>query len=69
MASDIRGMGLLEFAANAAHARAAHYNDQAARLREMAAAEPIGRLREQLIETALQYEKMASSVLIRRTQN
>ena len=46
MPSDVPGSGVLEFAANAAHARAAHYRDRAARLREMAEAEPIGRLRE-----------------------
>ena len=68
MASDIRGIGILEFAANAAQARIIHYNDQAARLREMAEAEPIGRLRDQLTATARQYEKLAASFLIRRSQ-
>jgi hypothetical protein len=67
--SDIQGLGVLEFAATAAHARAAHYRDQAARLREMAEAEPIGRLRERLIDTARQYEDLATNALMRRLKN
>src|SRR5438876_494831 len=43
---------VLEFVATAAHLRAAHYREQAAQLREMAAAEPIGRLRDRLTDLA-----------------
>ena len=67
MPSDVQGLGVLEFAANAAHARAAHYRDQAARLREMAEAEPIGRLRERLVDIARQYEALATALPYNRS--
>jgi hypothetical protein len=56
---------VLEFVATAAHLRAAHYREQAAQLREMAAAEPIGRLRDRLADLASQYDRLAENVVVR----
>jgi hypothetical protein len=53
---------VLEFVATAAHVRAAHYREQAEQLREMAAAEPIGRLRERLLDVAAQYDRLAEGL-------
>ena len=69
MASDTGEIGVLEFAVSAAHARAAHYRDQASRLREMAEDEAIGRLRQRLIETAIEYDNLAANVLSRLSRN
>ncbi|HEY4470150.1 MAG TPA: hypothetical protein VGN21_03195 [Stellaceae bacterium] len=69
MASEIGGFEVLHFAASAAHARAAHYRDQASRLREMAEDEAIGRLRQRLIETAIEYDNLAANVLSRLSRN
>src|SRR5207302_11150879 len=55
---------VLEFVATAAHARAAHYRDQAAQLRDMAAAEPIGRLRDRLLDLAAQYDRLAEALVL-----
>ena len=57
MASSIRG-----FAAYAAHLRAERYRDRAIYLRELAEAEPIGLLREQLFELSGQYDVLAISL-------
>ena len=58
MASGIRG-----FAANAAELKAGRYRDKAKSLREMAQAEPVGALRQRLIELAGQYDKLAASLI------
>jgi hypothetical protein len=57
MSSGIRG-----FAAKAAQLRAERYRDKAKSLREMAEAEPIGLLRQRLIELAGQYDEVAASL-------
>ncbi len=53
---------VLEFVATAAHARAAHYREQAAQLRDMAEAEPIGKLRDRLLDVAAQYDRLAEGL-------
>ena len=55
---------VLEFVATAAHHRAAHYRERAAQLREMAVAEPIGRLRDRLVNLAAQYDRLAEGVAV-----
>jgi len=45
-----------------APARSAHYREQAARLRTMGEQEPLGRLREQLLSVAQQYDELADSI-------
>ena len=62
MSIDIGDAGILEFFATAAHARAAGYRERAAQLREMAESEPIGRLRERLLDLSRQFEALASSI-------
>ena len=52
----------LAFVENASHVREAFYRDKAARLREMAETEPLGRFRKQLIDLAEQYEVLADTV-------
>ena len=52
MASDVRGTGVLEYLSAASQLRAAYYRDKAAQFREIAAAEPIGRLRDRLLHLA-----------------
>ena len=56
--------GVLEFVATAAHARAAHYREQAAQLRDMAEAEPIGKLRDRLLDVAAQYDRLAEGLIV-----
>jgi hypothetical protein len=56
--------GVLEFVATAAHARAAHYRDQAAQLRDMAEAEPVGRLRDRLLDLAAQYDRLTEGLIV-----
>lgn len=51
--------GVLGFVALAVRGRAANYRAHAAHFREMAEAEPIGRLREKLVDLAAQYEQLA----------
>jgi hypothetical protein len=65
MSSDLQGLVAFEFLAGAARARADHYRDQAIHIRELAAAEPIGRLRELLLDIARQYEDLATGVFCR----
>jgi hypothetical protein len=50
MSSDTRGSGVIDSAIEETHARADYYRATAARLREMAEAAPLGRLRDQLME-------------------
>jgi hypothetical protein len=59
---DIGGSGVLEFVADAAHARAGHYRERAEQLRDMAKTESLGRLRGGLLNLADQYESLAASV-------
>ena len=63
MASDT---GLLAYFAIAAQARAASYREKAARLREMGEAEPIGRLRDSLVNLAGEFEALADSIDLKR---
>ena len=56
--------GVLEFVATAAHARAAHYREQAAQLRDMAEAEPIGKLRDRLLDVAAQYDRLVEGLVV-----
>ena len=57
MANSIRG-----FATNAAQLRAERYRDKALSLRELAGRQPIGLLRERLIELARQYDALATNL-------
>jgi hypothetical protein len=57
---DMREAGVSQFAASAAELRASHYRGQAARLREMAKAETVGRLRHDLVNLANKYEGLAA---------
>ena len=41
--------------------RAAHYREQAKRLRELAAAEEIGRFRQRILQIADQYDALAAN--------
>jgi len=43
--------------------KAEHYQQQAARLREMAAAESAGDLKDKLLELASQYDRLAERAL------
>jgi hypothetical protein len=42
--------------------RAAHYREQAGKLRDMAEAEPRGELRDQLLVLAAQYDDLAANL-------
>ena len=42
--------------------RAAHYRDQATKIREMAEREPLGRVRDSFLALAAQYEDLAKSL-------
>jgi hypothetical protein len=66
MASDIRGRAVLEYLSAATQQRAAYYRDKAAQFREIAEAEPIGRLRDRLLHLAQQYDDVAEIVEARR---
>ena len=66
MASDVRGTGVLEYLSAASQLRAAYYRDKAAQFREIAAAEPIGRLRDRLLHLARQYDEVAGIVEAKR---
>ena len=66
MASDVRGTGVLEYLSAANQLRAAYYRDKAAQFREIAEAEPIGRLRDRLLHLARQYDDVAKIVEARR---
>ena len=58
--------GVLEFFANAAHARAASYRARASQLREMAESEPIGTFREKLLGLSRQFEALANTIETKR---
>ena len=58
--------GIRDFAANAAQLRAERYRDKAKSRREMAQAEPVGALRQRLIELAAQYDELAASLIPKR---
>jgi hypothetical protein len=58
----IQGSGLLGLVTNSAQVRAAHYRDQASRLRQMAEAESLMRLRGNLLNLARKYESLAATV-------
>jgi hypothetical protein len=60
-----RKAGVLEFVANSAHERAAHYREHAAKLRKMAETEPGRRLRNNLLSLADQYDGLADSVTVK----
>src|SRR3954470_7666871 len=59
------GPGVLEFVVNSVQNRAAHYRERAAHLRSLAEGEPFGRLRENLIGLADQFEELAESLTLR----
>ena len=63
-AHDTRKAGILEFVANSAHERAAHYREHAAKLRQMAETEH-GRLRNNLLSLADQYDGLADSATVK----
>ena len=57
---------VLEYLSAATQQRAAYYPDKAAQFREIAEAEPIGRLRDRLLHLARQYDDVAEIVEARR---
>jgi hypothetical protein len=59
------GEGVLEFVANSAQERAAHYREQAAQLRTMAEAESIGHLRNGLLSLADQFDGFAATINVK----
>jgi hypothetical protein len=65
MAHDTRNAGVLEFVTNSAHERAAHYREHAAKLRKMAKTERAGRLRNNLLSFADQYDGLADSAAVK----
>jgi hypothetical protein len=42
--------------------RSAHYRNQAAHIRELSEQEPVGKLRENLLDVARQYDELAASI-------
>ena len=42
--------------------RSAHYRNQAAHIRELSEQEPVGKLRDRLLDVARQYEELAASI-------
>jgi hypothetical protein len=65
MAHETRKTGVLDFVTHAAHERAAHYREHAAQLRKMAEKESTGRLRNNLLSLADQYEELAARAAVR----
>ena len=61
MTSSTRIAGALQRIEAAARNRAAHYRDHAAHFRKLAAAEPVGYLRAQLLHLAHQYDMLAAA--------
>ena len=61
MTSSTRIAGALQRIEAAARDRAAHYRDYAAHFRKLAAAEPVGYLRAQLLHLARQYDLLAAT--------
>jgi hypothetical protein len=66
MRSQIRGLGVLEYFSTAAQDRAASYRDRAALLREMGEEEPIGKLRDRLLDLSRQFEALADCIDLKR---
>jgi hypothetical protein len=64
IANPRRTLGAVEFVATAASQRAASYRETAVHLSALADAEPIGRLRAQLLDLADQYGELAGSLEI-----
>ena len=62
MLSVSRQFSALQFAETASRDRVARYREQAARFRELADIEPVGRLRAELIKLAGRYELLADSM-------
>ena len=62
--SDINpcAIGVVKLVQAAASRRAATYRERAAHFGEMAAAEPIGRVRDQLLALAMRYEELAADL-------
>jgi hypothetical protein len=42
--------------------RSAHYRNQAAHIRGLSEQEPVGKLRDRLLDVARQYEELAASI-------
>ncbi len=59
------GEGVLEFVANSAQERCAHYREKAAQLRTMAQAESIGHLRNGLLSLADQFDGFAATINVK----
>ena len=59
-----RMLGAVEFVEAAARCRAESYRERAAQLSIMAAAEPIGSLRTELLELAARYAGLAENLQI-----
>ena len=57
-------LGIFAFLSHSAQERVAHYRERGAHLRGMAEAEPIGGLRNKLIELAKQFEQLADRITI-----
>jgi hypothetical protein len=57
-----RRIGVFGLVANASTVRAAYYRDKAARLRELADAEPVSHYRAKLIDVSEQFEELADRV-------
>ena len=51
----------LQFVTNSVNSRTAEYRDRAAQLRKIADAETTGKLRDQLLDLAAQYDDLAAS--------
>jgi hypothetical protein len=68
MAIRIKGTSALEFAAVAAQLRAAQYRAKVGQLRRMAEGESIGRLRDNLLKLADQYEALAGTTELSRPE-
>ena len=60
---ELRAAGAVQFAETATRYRATAYRERAAHLMDMAEAEPIGKLRGQLVAPARQYEELANKLV------
>ena len=65
MGRQFRAANTLDFIQSAAHDRINHYRGQAEHFRELATAEPVGRLRTGLVNLARQYDELADSIEIK----
>ena len=57
-------LGVFAFVEHSAQERVAHYRERSAHLRLMAEAEPLGHLRNSLIDLAKQFEQLADRITI-----